>query len=92
MPALHGRRHAIQAIGLLAAALDDQPVLAVLVGIDAAHLALDPLLDQPPEEASAMLAEGGRQVGVHTEVVLVAVAQGQAVRSHEVGAHLAATD
>lgn len=92
MPPLHRRRDPVRSVRLLAPALNDQSIFAVLVGIDATDLALDSLLDQSPQEPRTVLAEGRRQVGVDAEVVFVAVAQSKAVGPHKVGAHLAPTD
>ena len=92
MPPLHRRRNPVRSVCFLTPALDDQSIFAVLVGIDATHLTLDSLLDESPQEPCTVLAEGWRQVGVHAEVVFVAVAKSQAVGPHEVRAHLAPTD
>ena len=50
--------------------LDDHPVLAELVSIDAAVFALPALLDDAPEEAVAVSAKGGLEVGGLVKVVL----------------------
>lgn len=83
---------AVEAERLLTPALHDHPLLAVLVGVDAADLALVALLDEAPEEAGAVDAEGRTEVGVDTEVVLEAGAESQAVGSHKVRLHLLLAD